>query len=108
VALYPPSAVASIVHRVIEAAYGAFSHEMDLSLMAAAALMLLGAVVAASTMPRSGEHGGDRSFAAVAKGRLNGRKPHTVIDLRQESLGADGLGYLVRDSRTVLDGRWLR
>jgi len=101
-------AVASIVHRVIEAAYGAFSHGMDLSLMAAAALMLLGAVVAASTMPRSGEHGGDHSSGTMAKGRLNARRPHTVIDLRQESLSAVGLGYWARDSRTALDGRWLR
>ena len=101
-------AVASIVHRVIAAAYGAFSHGMDLSLMAAAALMLLGAVVAAATMPRSGEYGGDRSSGTMAKGQLNERRPHTVIDLRQESLSADGPGYLARDSRTALDGRWLR
>jgi hypothetical protein len=101
-------AVASIVHRVIEAAYGEFSHGMDLSLMAAAALMLLGAIVAGATMPRSGEHGGDRSSATVAKGRLNARRSHTVIDLRQESLGADGPGYWARDSRTALDERWLR
>ena len=93
---------------MIEAAYGAFSHGMDLSLMAAAALMLLGAIVAAATMPRSGEHGGDSSSATMAKGRLNARRPHTVIDLRQESLSADGPGYRARDSRTALDERWLR
>ena len=61
-------AVASIVHRVLEAAYAAFSHGMDLSLMAAATLKLLGAVAAAATMPRSGDHGGDRSSATMAKG----------------------------------------
>ncbi len=53
-------------------------------------------------------HGGDRSSATMAKGRLNARRPHTVIDLRQESLSADGLGYWARDSRTMVDGRWLR
>ena len=101
-------AVASIAYRVIQAAYGAVFHGMDLSLMAAAALMLLGAVVAAATMPRSGEHGGDRSSATMARKRLNARRPHTVIDLRQESLSADGPGYWARDSRMALDGRWLR
>ena len=101
-------AIASIVHRVVEAAYGAFSHGMDLSLMAAAALMLLGAVVAAATIPRSEEHGGDRSSATMARERLNARRPPTVIDLRQESLSADGQGNLARDSKMALDGRWLR
>ncbi len=76
--------------------------------MAAAALMLLGASVATVTMPRRGEHGGDRSSAIMAKGRLNERRPHTVIGFGQESLSADGPGYLARDSRTALDGRWLR
>ena len=76
--------------------------------MAAAALMLLGAIVAAATMPRSGEGGGDSSSATMAKGRLNARGPHTVIDLRQVSLSADGPGYWAQDSRTALDERWLR
>jgi hypothetical protein len=93
---------------VIKAAYGSFSHGMDLSLIAAAALMLLGAVVAAATMSRSGEHGGDRASVTMAKGRLNARRPHTVIDLRQGSLSADGPGYGARDARTALEGRWLR
>jgi EmrB/QacA subfamily drug resistance transporter len=44
-------AIAGIVHKVVEAAYGAFSHGLDLSLLIAAALMLLGAVVAVWTMP---------------------------------------------------------
>ena len=101
-------AVASIVHRVVEAAYGAFSHGMDLSLMTAAALMLLGAVVAVATMPRSGEHGGDRSSATMAREPRNAWRPPTVIDLRQESLSADGQGNWMRDSGTTLDGRWLR
>jgi EmrB/QacA subfamily drug resistance transporter len=46
-------AIASIVHKVVEAAYGAFSHGLDISLLAAAALMLLGALVAAVAMPGS-------------------------------------------------------
>jgi hypothetical protein len=45
------AAISSIVQKVVQAAYGAFSHGLDLSLMAAAALMLFGAVVAAFTMP---------------------------------------------------------
>ncbi|HUI03573.1 MAG TPA: MFS transporter [Acidimicrobiales bacterium] len=45
-------AIASIVHRVVTAAYGAFSHGLELSLAVAAALMVLGAVTAALTMGR--------------------------------------------------------
>ena len=48
-------AIASIVHRVVTAAYGAFSHGLDLSLFIASALMLAGAVTAAVTMP-TGSH----------------------------------------------------
>jgi EmrB/QacA subfamily drug resistance transporter len=44
-------AVASIVHKVVTAAYGAFSHGLDLALLAAATLMLVGALVAVATMP---------------------------------------------------------
>jgi hypothetical protein len=33
--------------------------------------MLLGAIVVIATMPRSGEHGGDRFSVTMAKGRLN-------------------------------------
>jgi hypothetical protein len=44
----------------------------------------------------------------MAKGRLNERGPHTVNDLREEFLSADGPGYWTRDSRTALDERWLR
>lgn len=56
-------AIASIVQKVLEAAYGAFSHGLDISLLAASALMLLGAVVAASTMPGRGRsvRGPDRA-----------------------------------------------
>ena len=43
-------AIASIVHRVVTAAYAAFTHGLDLSLGAAAALLVLGAIVAATTM----------------------------------------------------------
>jgi hypothetical protein len=93
---------------VIEAAYVAFSHGMDLSLMAATALMSIGGVVAAVAIPRNGEHVGDRSSGTMAKGRLNARRPHTVIVLRQGSLCADGPGYLARASRTALDVRWSR
>ena len=101
-------AVASIVDRVIEAAYGAFSHGMDLSLMTAAALMLLGAVVAVATMPRRGDHRGNHPGATMAKERLNARRPNSVIDLRQETPNADAPGYFGRNSRIALDGRWLR
>jgi hypothetical protein len=47
-------AIAAIVHRVVNAAYGAFSHGLDLSLATAAALMALGAAVAALTMRSAG------------------------------------------------------
>jgi hypothetical protein len=45
-------AIATIVHRVVEAAYGAFSHGLTISLEIAAALMLLGAALSAMTMAR--------------------------------------------------------
>ncbi len=45
------AAVATIVHKIESAAYGAFAHGLDLSLMAAGALMLLSALVAAASMP---------------------------------------------------------
>jgi hypothetical protein len=54
-------AIAAIVHRVVQAAYGAFSHGLDISLVIAAGLMLVGAVLSAVTMPGSrlrGETGG--------------------------------------------------
>jgi hypothetical protein len=73
-----------------------------------AALTLLGAIVAAATMTRRGEHGGDRSSVTMAKGWLHARRPHTVNDLREDFLSADGPGYWARDSRTTLDERWLR
>ena len=43
-------AIATIVHRVVQAAYGAFSHGLDLSLIIAGAFMLGGAVVAATML----------------------------------------------------------
>ena len=46
----PPSIV-HIVDEVVSAAYGAFSHGLNLALLAAAALMALSAVVAAISMP---------------------------------------------------------
>jgi hypothetical protein len=76
--------------------------------MAAAALMLLGAIVAAVTMPRRGEHCGDRSFTTMAKRRPNECRSQTLIDLRHEFLSADGPGSLARDSRTALGVTWLR
>jgi hypothetical protein len=45
-------AIAAIVRKVVEAAYGAFSHGLDLSLLTAAALMTLGALIAATSLPR--------------------------------------------------------
>ncbi len=48
-------AIASIVHKVVQAAYGAFSQGLDISLLAAGALMLVGALVALATMPGAGK-----------------------------------------------------
>jgi len=42
----------TIVHRVVEAAYGAFSRGLTISLEIAAALMLLGAALSAMTVAR--------------------------------------------------------
>lgn len=63
-------AIASIVHKVVVAAYGAFSHGLDLSLMAAAALMLLGAIVALVTMrnPAVGDAQGASDSATAVSG----------------------------------------
>ena len=46
-----PASIASIVNEVVSAAYGAFSHGLNLALMAAAAMTALSAVVAAISMP---------------------------------------------------------
>jgi EmrB/QacA subfamily drug resistance transporter len=43
-------AIAAIVHRVVHAAYAAFSHGLDLSLTIAASFMIAGAVIAAFTL----------------------------------------------------------
>jgi hypothetical protein len=42
--------IAAIVHKILAAAYGAFSHGLDLALMIAGALMLASAVVALVTL----------------------------------------------------------
>jgi hypothetical protein len=65
------AAVAAIVHKVVAAAYGAFAHSLDLSLMAAGALMLFSALVALSTMPPSAV--GGRSAGAIRRRRLRER-----------------------------------
>jgi MFS family permease len=46
-------AIASIVHRVVQAAYGAFSHGLTISLIIAAVLMLLGSALSVVTMPQT-------------------------------------------------------
>jgi EmrB/QacA subfamily drug resistance transporter len=70
-------AIASIVHKVVGAAYGAFSHGLDISLVTAAVLMLLGAVVAATTMPgrreTSAAHAATRSRRSTP-GETNGKE----------------------------------
>lgn len=45
--------IAQIVDRIVDAAYAAFGHGLDIALMMAGALMLLSAVVALATMPAS-------------------------------------------------------
>ena len=43
--------IAAIVDKIVSAAYGAFAHGLDLSLLAAGALMVASALIAACTMP---------------------------------------------------------
>jgi len=49
-------ALQQIVNRIVNAAYGAFSHSLDIALMMAAALMLLSAVVAVLSIQSHGVH----------------------------------------------------
>ena len=49
-------ALQQIVDRIVNAAYGAFSHSLDIALMLAGALMLLSAVVAVLSLQSHGAH----------------------------------------------------
>ena len=86
-------AIASIVHKVVHAAYGAFSHGLDLSLLMAGALMLL-----SGNRPR-----GDAAFETVPFGAITdtasiaaesaigsgGRVSETRVRRRARQAGAD-------------------
>ncbi len=57
---HAPAAISHLVNEVVTAAYGAFSHGLDLALLAAAAMMALSALVAGVAMP------GRRRLAEIA------------------------------------------
>lgn len=54
------------MHKVIQAAYGAFRSGLDVALLAAGAAMIFGAVIAVATL-----HRGDDGLADRARAELN-------------------------------------
>jgi EmrB/QacA subfamily drug resistance transporter len=67
------ASIQAIINKVVTAAYGAFSHGLDLSLLAAGSLMLLSAILALFT--GISRHSGSHRFRAPKSGPKNEPEP---------------------------------